>query len=156
MITFYIHLELHLSLSCTGERIGNPLQCSCLENPRDGGAWWAAVYGVTQSWTRLKWLSSSSRTVWFHLHETFGIGKSLETKSRLVVVSGWGMESNCLKGMEFPYGVVKMFCGYTEVVIPHYKFTKYHWIIHFKWLILYYMNFTSIKKKGRTQRIGFV
>ena len=38
----------------------NPLQCSCLENPRDGGAWWAAVYGITQSWTRLKWLSSSS------------------------------------------------------------------------------------------------
>ena len=41
-------------------RKGNPLQCSCLENPRDGGAWWAAVYGVTQSRTRLKWLSSSS------------------------------------------------------------------------------------------------
>ena len=39
---------------------GNPLQCSCLENPRDGGAWWAAVYGVTPSWTRLKRLSSSS------------------------------------------------------------------------------------------------
>ena len=39
---------------------GNPLQCSCLENPRDGGAWWAAVYGVSQSQTRLKWLSSSS------------------------------------------------------------------------------------------------
>ena len=45
-----------------GEGNGNPLQCSCLENPRDGGAWWAAVYGVTQSWTRLKRLSSSSRT----------------------------------------------------------------------------------------------
>ena len=39
---------------------GNPLQCSCLENPRDGGVWWAAVYGVAQSWTRLKQLSSSS------------------------------------------------------------------------------------------------
>ena len=39
---------------------GNPRQCSCLENPRDGGAWWAAVYGVAQSWTRLKRLSSSS------------------------------------------------------------------------------------------------
>ena len=39
---------------------GNPLHCSCLENPRDGGAWWAAVYGVAQSWTRLTWLSSSS------------------------------------------------------------------------------------------------
>ena len=47
------------SRSRIGEGNGNPLQCSCLENPRDGGAWWAAVYGVSQSWTRLEWLSSS-------------------------------------------------------------------------------------------------
>ena len=47
-------LPLHFSLSCIGEGNGNPLQCSCLENPRDGGAWCAAVYGVTQSRTRLK------------------------------------------------------------------------------------------------------
>ena len=53
-------LHFHLSLSYIGEGNGNPLQCSCLENPRDGGAWWAAVYGVTQSRTRLKQLSSSS------------------------------------------------------------------------------------------------
>ena len=53
-------LHLHLSLSCIGEGNGNPLPCSCLENPRDGGAGWAAVYGVAQSWTRLKQLSSSS------------------------------------------------------------------------------------------------
>jgi len=52
--------RLHFSLSCTGEGNGNPLQCSCLENPRDGGAWWAAVSGIAQSQTRLKWLSSSS------------------------------------------------------------------------------------------------
>ena len=51
-------LHFHFSLSCIGEGNGNPLQCSCLENPRDGGAWWAAVYVVTQSWTRLKQLSS--------------------------------------------------------------------------------------------------
>ena len=50
----------HFSLSCIGEGNGNPLQCPCLENPRDGGAWWASVYGVTQSRTRLKRLSSSS------------------------------------------------------------------------------------------------
>ena len=49
-----------LSLSCIGEGHGNPLQCSCLENPRDGGAWWAAVYGVAESRTRLKRVSSSS------------------------------------------------------------------------------------------------
>ena len=53
-------LHFHFSLSCTGEGNGNPLQCSCLENPRDGGAWWAAIYGVTQSRTWLKQLSSSS------------------------------------------------------------------------------------------------
>ena len=53
-------LPFHLSLSCIGEGNGTPLHCSCLENPRDGGAWWAAVYGVTQSRTRLTWLSSSS------------------------------------------------------------------------------------------------
>jgi len=49
-----------LSLSCIGEGNGNPLQCSCLENPRDGGAWWATVYGVAQSWTRLKRLSRAA------------------------------------------------------------------------------------------------
>ena len=53
-------LPFHFSLSCIGEGNGNPLQCSRLENPRDGGAWWAAVYGVAQSQTRLKWFSSSS------------------------------------------------------------------------------------------------
>ena len=52
--------HFHFSLSCIGEGNGNPLQCSCLENPRDGGAWWAAICGVAQSWTRLKQLSSSS------------------------------------------------------------------------------------------------
>ena len=53
-------LHFHFSLSCIGEGNGNPLQCSCLENPRDGGAWWASVYGVAQSQRWLKWLSSSS------------------------------------------------------------------------------------------------
>ena len=60
-------LHFHFSLSCIGEGNGNPLQSSCLENPRDGGAWWAAVYGVTQSRTWLKWLSSSSSSP----HECF-------------------------------------------------------------------------------------
>ena len=53
-------LHLQFSLSCTGKGNGSPLQCSCLENPRDGGAWWAAIYGVAQSRTRLQRLSSSS------------------------------------------------------------------------------------------------
>ena len=55
-------LHFHFSLSCIGEGNGNPPQCSCLENPRDGGAWWAAVYGVAQSRTRLKRLSSLAAT----------------------------------------------------------------------------------------------
>ena len=63
-------LHFHFSLSCIGEGNGNPLQCSCLENPRDGGAWWSAVSGVAQSRTRLKRLSSShsvvSDSVWPH------------------------------------------------------------------------------------------
>ena len=53
-------LHFHFSFSCIGEGNGNPLQCSCLENPRDGTAWWAAIYGVAQNQTRLKRLGSSS------------------------------------------------------------------------------------------------
>ena len=55
-------LHIHFSLSCIGGGNGNPLQCSCLENPRDRGAGWAAIYGDTQSWTWLKWHSSSSNS----------------------------------------------------------------------------------------------
>ena len=60
-------LHFHFSLSHIGEGNGNPLQCSCLENPRDGGAWWATVYGVAQSRTRLKRLSSSSSMLYHEL-----------------------------------------------------------------------------------------
>ena len=61
-------LHFHFSLSCIGEGNGNPLQCSCLENPRGGGTWWADVYGVTQSQTRLKWLSISRLSTTEHMH----------------------------------------------------------------------------------------
>ena len=60
-------LHFQFSLSCIGEGNGSPLWCSCLENPRDRGAWWAAIYGVTQSWTWLNWLSSSSSSVYMGL-----------------------------------------------------------------------------------------
>ena len=59
-------LHFHFSLSCTGEGNGNPLQCSCLENPRDGAASWAAVYWVTQSRTRLSDLAN-----WYNCHFLF-------------------------------------------------------------------------------------
>ena len=57
-------LHFDFSFSRIGEGNGNPLQCPCLENPRDGGAWWAAVYGVTQSRTRQKRLSSSNLKIY--------------------------------------------------------------------------------------------
>ena len=72
-------LHFHFSLSCIGEGNGNPLQCSCLENPRDRGVWWAAIYGVKQSRTQLKWLSSSSSSShWWssarsEVHVTFSV-----------------------------------------------------------------------------------
>ena len=69
-------LHFHFSLSCIGEGNGNPLQCSCLENPRDGEVWWAAVYGVTQSRTRL-----SDFTFTFHFH---ALEKEMATHSSVL------------------------------------------------------------------------
>ena len=71
-------LHFHFSLSCIGEGNGNPLQCSCLENPKDGGAWWAAVYGVAQSRTQLKRLSSSSSSMQLMMGEI----KEVEGRSK--------------------------------------------------------------------------
>ena len=91
-------LHFDFSLSCIGEGNGNPLQCSCLENPRDGGAWWAAVYGVTQSCTWLTRLSSSIR----HLHdnteervtsEDRDQGSSLGSRYKSIGVEGLVMKS---------------------------------------------------------------
>ena len=73
-----------LSLSCIGEGNGNPLQCSYLENPRDGGAWWAAIYGVAQSWTRLKLLSSSSSSIYVSTTHS----SLLEVKSLIMAKRG--------------------------------------------------------------------
>ena len=76
-------LHFHFSLSCVEEGNGNPLQCSCLENPRDGGAWWAAVYGVAQSRTQLKRLSSSSSSIHFHSKFPNYPGRTLSFYSRV-------------------------------------------------------------------------
>ena len=64
-------LPFNFSLSCIGEGNGNPLQCSCLENPRDRRSWWASVYGVAQSRTQLTWLSSSSSSSYLSLINIF-------------------------------------------------------------------------------------
>ena len=69
-------LHFHFSLSCIGEGNGNPLQCSCLENPRDGGAWWAAVHGVAKSRTQL-----SNFTFTFHFH---ALKKEMATHSSVL------------------------------------------------------------------------
>ena len=66
-------LHFLFSLSCIGEGNGSPLQCSCLENPRDGGAWWAAVCGVAQSRTRLKQPSSSSSSISSYVFKSFTV-----------------------------------------------------------------------------------
>ena len=69
-------LHFHFSLSCTGEGNGNPFQYSCLENPMDGGAWWAAVHGVAKSRTRL-----IDFTLTFHFH---ALGKEMATHSSVL------------------------------------------------------------------------
>ena len=74
-------LHFHFSLSCIGEGNGNPLQCSCLENPREWGAWWAAAYGVAQSRTRLKRLSSSSSSSRV-IHRISGRARDIHLKVR--------------------------------------------------------------------------
>ena len=98
-------LHFHFSLSCIGEGNGNPLQCSCLENPRDREAWWSAVYGVAQSQTRLKQLSSSSRSsvcvcvcvfcflLFCHMHMLTAQQKDLGIKPPLL---------GCMYGFESP------------------------------------------------------
>ena len=76
-------LHFHFSLSCIGEGNGSPLQCSCLENLRDGGAWWAAVHGVAQSQTRLKRLSSSSskkKMKWIWVCHTITVKVNIDGK----------------------------------------------------------------------------
>ena len=82
-------LHFHFSLSCIGEGNGNPLQCSCLGNPRDSGAWWAAVYGVARSQTRLKRLSSSS------------IDKVESFKPFFVIKDCWNRNLIFVSGKEF-------------------------------------------------------
>ena len=79
-------LHFHFLLSCIGEVNGNLLQCSCLENPRDGEAWWAVISGVAQSRTRLKWLSSSNTYLIYSIALYYSISKvhtSLSSTERL-------------------------------------------------------------------------
>jgi len=83
-------LHFHFSLSCIGEGNGNPLQCSCLENARDGGAWWVAVYGVAQSPTRLKWLRSSSSSS-IHLLGAYLVAQMVKNLSAIQETWIWSL-----------------------------------------------------------------
>ena len=106
-------LNFHFSLSCIGEGNGNPLQCSCLENPRDRGAWWAAVYGVTQSWTRLKWLSSLAALNWCSDGQTKAVTASLRRKSRKRKTLSSGASDDSVT-MDSPTGVLSIICQIWE------------------------------------------
>ena len=90
-------LHFHFSLSCVGEGNGNPLQCSCLENPRNGGAWWVAVYGVTQSRTRLKRLSSSGSHPRVHVDEFQEPSWIPKCSNCLYKMAWYSQSSVCLK-----------------------------------------------------------
>ena len=93
-------LHFHFSLSCIGEGNGNPLQCSCLENPRDSGAWWGAVYGVAQSWTQLKQLSSSSSRQHIKKQRHYFANKGRLVKAVVFPVVIYGCESWTIKKAE--------------------------------------------------------
>ena len=89
-------LHFHFSLSRIGEGNGNPLQCSCLENPRDGGAWWAAIYGVEQSRTWLKRLTSSSRgPEWAKATKMFSTLIKKAEVSWHTLQHGWTLKTSC-------------------------------------------------------------
>ena len=101
-----------LSLSCIGEGNGNPLQCSCLENPRDGGASWAAVYGVAQSQTRLKRLSSSSSKPTFSL-SSFTFIKRLFSSSSFSAIR---VVSSAYLSLIFLLAILIPACAYSSPV----------------------------------------
>ena len=108
-------LHFHFSLLCIGEGNGNQFQCSCLENPRDRGAWWAAVYGVAQSWTRLKQLSSSSSSIFSihiiqikNLYQGPPTQKWPEDRSDPQERHSWNGHQTLLQGMDQPEGLTHL------------------------------------------------
>ena len=101
-------LHFHFSLSCMGEGNGNLLQCSCLENPRDGGAWWAAVSGVAQSQTQLKRLRSSSSSM--SIESTMPSNHLILCRSLLLLLSVFANKGPSSQGYGFSSSHVWMHC----------------------------------------------
>jgi len=116
-------LHFHFSLSCIGEEDGNPLQCSCLENPRDGGAWWAAVCGVAQSRTRLKRLSSSSSITNVVLRKFAGVMNSVKGFTKeghggvILPQCGWSYAMKCIAFMTLKLYFVKVQLIHNAVLV---------------------------------------
>ena len=144
-------LHFHFSLSCTGDGNSNPLQYFCLENPRDRGTWWAAIYGVTQGRTRLKQLSSSSSSssynmdepwkyyakwkkiiTWLNLYEKSRMGKIETENIRGCLGEGVGRNGEWLliDTKLFP-GVTKMFKTNCDCCATLW-IKKSHWSVHLK------------------------
>ena len=118
-------LHFHFSLSCIGEGNGNPLQCSCLENPRDRGAWWTDIYGVAQSRTRLKWLSSNKLFSLSHLcvtkyplfsHEASGT--MIGTQLIVTETRNWRGLYPTVQGI-VPLSTLLLFRKLTSVIFGH-------------------------------------
>ena len=100
-------LHFHFSLSCIGEGNGNPLQCSCLENPRNRGAWWAAVYGVAQSPTWLKRLSSSSRRLYTTLPNNQGIKEEIKREIKKYIQTSENGNRTCQNLWHTPKAILR-------------------------------------------------
>ena len=129
-------LNFHFSLSRIGEGNGNPLQCSCLENPRDGGAWWAAVYGVAQSRTRLKRLSSSSI---FRLFVDFLLGCTFSfQKDREYILNKVYLYSNSMLALEIIYFPVQVQCE-LHFILLHFFTKRTYFIVFFSTLWMWMM-----------------
>ena len=127
-------LHFRFSLSCIGEGNGNPLQCSCPENPRDRGAWWAAVSGVAQSQTWLKWLSSNRSS---HLHIYLCFSEVTQWASK------WGQRTHMLDISS--HGIIKsknasstqnITVPSKEALISKCSRRRPQWTLHFPWTVI--------------------
>ena len=121
-------LHFHFSFSCIGEGNGNPLQCSCLENPRDGGAGYAAVYVVAQNWTRLKRLSSSSsNSSSMHVGHPLRFAPEAALENLEFPLWGQGVEMMQLLGSQGFWQHQEFFRIYTPLLVLGY--VRFNWVM---------------------------